>query len=86
MSFKKQLKSIFEITNAYEVHDDLLAHKLSEIENAIPSRKNLNQTYDLSQKLFAMLRSEPSSRQMTEGFEKLRAQLLAKQNEIMENL
>ena len=72
-----------QITTMYEAHDALLAFKLKEIEEAIPGCVKLAATYELSRKLFALLKSESPSRQLTEGFEKARAMLLNKQNEIM---
>lgn len=74
------------LTNRYEATDPMLTHRLNEIEEKIEGCVKLGACYELSRKLFALLQDERPSRQLTEGFEKLRVALYAKQEEIMDRI
>ena len=78
--------TVSALTTRYEAKDDLLAYKLSEIEEKIEGCVKLASCYELSRKLFALLQYERPSRQLTEGFERLRKLLYAKQGEIMNRI
>ena len=74
------------LTNRYESTDPMLTHRLNEIEEKIDGCVKLATCYELSRKLFALLQDERPSRQLTEGFERLRKMLYAKQEEIMNRI
>lgn len=70
----------------YEAHSEELEWKLGDIENQLGACNKLSDCYGLSRKLFSLLQSETPSRQLTEGFERVRALLYERQEIIMERI